>query len=269
MTEQAHDPDSVHEHESTAPLLEIAGLTQRFGGVTAVDDVSLDVRVGTVHGLIGPNGAGKTTLFDCVAGTQRPVTGTIRLSGQDITSKTAVQRARLGMRRTFQRQQVFGWLSVEDNLLLALEWRGGGGGMVGDLLRFRGRTRRERERRARADTVLDRCGLGSIRNEPAGNLSIGQLRRVELARAIVDEPRLLLLDEPTSGLEEEEVDQMGAIVRSLRDSGECGVLLIEHHIPFVMRYSDEVSVLELGRVIAHDVPEQIMQNELVRDAYLT
>jgi branched-chain amino acid transport system ATP-binding protein len=174
----------------------------------------------------------------------------------------------MGLRRTFQRQQVFGWLSVEDNVLLALEWRGGGGGMVGDLLRLPGQRRRERERRDRSEQVLEQCGLLELRNEPAGGLSIGELRRVELARAIVDEPRLLLLDEPTSGLEDSETDQLGEIIVDLRNTAACGVLLIEHHIPFVMQYSDELSVLELGRVIAHGTPDEMMQSEVVRQAYL-
>jgi branched-chain amino acid transport system ATP-binding protein len=253
---------------SAVPILHAEGITQRFGGVTAVDDVSLTVSAGTIHGLIGPNGAGKTTLFDCLAGMQRPVRGTVCLDGRDVTAQSAVQRARQGVRRTFQRQQVFGWLSVEDNVLLALEWHSGGGGMVGDLLALPSRRRRERERRARAEQVLERCGLLKLRAEPAGGLSIGALRRVELARAIVDRPRLLLLDEPTSGLEELEIDLLGTIMQSLRDSGECGVLLIEHHIPFVLEHSDEVTVLDLGRVIAHGSPDEMLQSEAVREAYL-
>jgi branched-chain amino acid transport system ATP-binding protein len=250
------------------PVLEAREVTQRFGGITAVDRVSLTVHAGTVHGLIGPNGAGKTTFFDCIAGVQKPVAGTVLLDGHDVTSASSVARARRGLRRTFQRQQVFGWLSVEDNVLLALEWHGGGGGVVGDLLRLPARRRRERDRRERSDHVLEQCGLLELRREPAGGLSIGELRRVELARAIVDAPRLLLLDEPTSGLEDSEIDQLGEIILGLRNSRECGVLLIEHHIPFVMQYSDELSVLELGRVIARGTPDEMMQSEVVRQAYL-
>jgi branched-chain amino acid transport system ATP-binding protein len=250
------------------PVLDAKGVTQRFGGITAVDDVSLTVQAGTIHGLIGPNGAGKTTFFDCIAGVQKPVKGRVLLAGKDVTNASSVQRARLGLRRTFQRQQVFGWLSVEDNVLLALEWRGGGGGMVGDLLRLPAQRRRERERRERSEQVLEQCGLLALRSEPAGGLSIGELRRVELARAIVDEPRLLLLDEPTSGLEDSETDQLGEIILNLRNAAACGVLLIEHHIPFVMQYSDEMSVLELGRVIARGTPDEMMKSEVVRQAYL-
>ena len=117
-------------------LLDVQGLEQRFGGIVAVSDMSLTVERGKVHGIIGPNGAGKTTLFDCIAGLRPPTAGTIWLEGRDVTRSSAVKRARLGLRRTFQRQQVFGWLSVEDNVLLALEWRGGGGGLFGDAFRL-------------------------------------------------------------------------------------------------------------------------------------
>ena len=260
QTPEQDEPDTV--------ILEARDLTQRFGGIMALDGVSLTVRAGAVHGLIGPNGAGKTTFFDCIAGVQKPVKGQVFLDGIDVTTASSVQRARRGLRRTFQRQQVFGWLSVEDNVLLALEWHGGGGGMVGDLLQLPARRRHERERRARTDQVLEQCGLLELRRAPAGGLSIGELRRVELARAIVDTPRLLLLDEPTSGLEDSETDQLGEIILGLRETQECGMLLIEHHIPFVMKYSDELSVLELGRVIAHGTPEEMMQSEVVREAYL-
>jgi branched-chain amino acid transport system ATP-binding protein len=256
------------DQPTTIDVLVAHGITQRFGGVTALDGVDLSVGPGAIHGLIGPNGAGKTTLFDCLAGVQRPVGGSVLIDGRDVTRQSAVRRARLGVRRTFQRQQVFGWLSVEDNVLLALEWHGGGGGMAGDLVALPSRRRRERERRARVDSVLERCGLIPLRDAPAGGLSIGGLRRVELARAIVDTPRVLLLDEPTSGLEESEIEQLGSIIQSLRAAGECAVVLIEHHIPFVLEHSDEVTVLDLGRVIAQGTPEAMMRSPAVRDAYL-
>jgi branched-chain amino acid transport system ATP-binding protein len=250
------------------PLLDVQGLEQRFGGIIAVYDMSLTVERGEVHGIIGPNGAGKTTLFDCIAGLRPPTSGTILLEGRDVTSSSAVKRARLGLRRTFQRQQVFGWLSVEDNVLLAMEWRGGGGGLFGDAFRLPGRVRRERERRQRVDSALERCGLTNVRDESAGGLSIGALRRVELARAIVDEPCLLLLDEPTSGLEDSDIDQLGDILQDLRARGTCGTLLIEHHVPFAIQHCDRISVLELGKKIASGTPQEVMEDESVREAYL-
>jgi branched-chain amino acid transport system ATP-binding protein len=250
------------------PLLDVQGLEQRFGGIVAVSDMSLSVARGEVHGIIGPNGAGKTTLFDCIAGLRPPTSGTITLEGRDVTRTSAVKRARLGLRRTFQRQQVFGWLSVEDNVLLAMEWRGGGGGLFGDAFRLPGRVKRERDRRTRVDIALDRCGLTKVRDESAGGLSIGALRRVELARAIVDEPCLLLLDEPTSGLEDSDIDQLGGILQDLRSRGTCGTLLIEHHVPFAIQHCDRISVLELGRKIASGTPDEVMEDESVREAYL-
>jgi branched-chain amino acid transport system ATP-binding protein len=251
-----------------APVLEVRDIEQRFGGVRALRGVSLDVRAGEIHGLIGPNGAGKTTLFDCIAGVRAPRAGSVMFRGLDITRSSAVKRARLGVRRTFQRQQVFGWLSVEDNVVLALEWRGGGGGLFGDALRFPGRFRRERSRRELSNKALDSCGLLAVRNEAAGTLSIGGLRRVELARAIVDKPSLLLLDEPTSGLEDGEVAQLGAIISALRAQGSA-ILLVEHHLPFVMERCDRISVLDLGEIISSGIPSEVVKEEAVREAYLT
>ncbi len=250
-------------------LLDVRNVSQRFGGVEALRNVDLSVQAGEIFGLIGPNGAGKTTLFDCIAGVQAPKSGTIHLNGIEITASSAIARARrLGVRRTFQRQQVFGWLSVEDNVLLALEWRGGSGGFLGDVFRLPGRVRLERERRRLARIALERCGLIGVCDQSAGTLSIGGLRRLELARAIVDDPVLILLDEPTSGLEDREIEQLGQILGELRSS-RCGVLLIEHHLPFVMDRCDRIGVLELGLLIATGAPEEVVRNEAVREAYLT
>lgn len=250
-------------------LLSVNGLTQRFGGIVALDDVSLAASADRIHGLIGPNGAGKTTLFDCITGMSRPIAGEIVLGDVNITNESSVKRARRGLRRTFQRQQVFGWLTVEDNVLLALEWRGGGGGLIADLLAAPSRRRREAERRERAGLAIERCGLTGVRNEAAGHLSIGELRRLELARAIVDEPSVLLLDETTSGLEDAEIDRIGRILTELRDGGTCAIVLVEHHLPFVLDCCDEITVLDLGKVIAHGAPDEMIRSDVVRDAYLS
>ena len=166
------------------PILEASAVTMAFGGVRALSEVSVSFAAGEICGLIGPNGAGKTTLFDCLTGIRRPTSGSIRYGGEEVTCRSATWFARQGMRRTFQRQQIFGWLPVEDNVLVALEWRGGGGGLAADLLSLPSRRSRERERRARVDEVLERCGLEALRLEPAANLPIGQARMVELARAV-------------------------------------------------------------------------------------
>jgi branched-chain amino acid transport system ATP-binding protein len=249
-------------------VLHVKGVGQRFGGVVALDNVGLEVHAGEIYGLIGPNGAGKTTLFDCIAGVRAPKSGTIYLDGNDITNESPVARARLGMRRTFQRQQVFGWLTVEDNVLLAMEWRGGGGGFLGDVVRLPRRTSHERARREHVGGVLEQCGLTRQRNEPAGTLSIGALRRVELARAIVDSPTVLLLDEPTSGLEDQDIEQLGVTITELRQS-HCAILLIEHHLPFALQHCDRVGVLDLGVLIASGNTQEIVQSEAVREAYLS
>ena len=250
------------------PILEAETLTMAFGGVRALSEVSVSFAAGEICGLIGPNGAGKTTLFDCLTGVRRPTSGSIRYCGEEVTGRSATWFARQGMRRTFQRQQIFGWLPVEDNVLVALEWRGGGGGLAADLLSLPTRRSRERERRARVDEVLERCGLEALRLEPAANLPIGQARMVELARAVVDRPKVLLLDEPTSGLEEAEAENLAVVVRRLCEEEGCAVVLVEHDVGFVMRECHRVVVLNLGSIIANDVPDVVRADPAVREAYL-
>ena len=244
------------------------GVSVRFGGVMALSDVTIDARAGEVVGLIGPNGAGKTTLFDVLSGIRSPTTGRIVYEGDDVTRRSPTWRSRHGIRRTFQRQQMFGWLSVEDNVLVALEWRGGGGGLLADLAGLPTRRRRERERRSRTDEVLELCGLLELRQQPAGKLPIGRARMVEMARAIVDEPRVLLLDEPTSGLEESETRSLGESVQRVCKERGCAVVLVEHDVGFVMKHCDRIVVLNLGKVIAEGTPEEIREDALVQEAYL-
>ncbi len=246
----------------------LQGVTVRFGGITALDDVSFEVGRGEVLGLIGPNGAGKTTLFDVVSGVRTPDDGRVMLDGADVTNLSAVARARRGMRRTFQRVQTFGWLTVEDNVLTALEWRGGGGGILADLVSFPTRRRHERARRVRVAEVLELCGLSTVAKDPAGALPIGLARMVEVARAIVDEPKVLLLDEPTSGLEVGEADRLGDLIQAIRKDEACAVVLVEHDVGFVMRQCDRIVVLDLGRVLAAGTPPEIQANAEVRTAYL-
>jgi branched-chain amino acid transport system ATP-binding protein len=172
------------------------------------------------------------------------------------------------MRRTFQRVQTFGWLSVEDNVLTALEWRGGGGGILADLVAFPTRRRHERARRVRVSEVLELCGLSAVAKDPAGALPIGLARMVEVARAIADEPKVLLLDEPTSGLEVGEADRLGDLIQAIRKDEACAVVLVEHDVGFVMRQCDRIVVLDLGRVLAAGTPPEIQANAEVRTAYL-
>jgi branched-chain amino acid transport system ATP-binding protein len=249
-------------------VLELDNIGVRFGGVVGLDGVSLRVSEGEICGLIGPNGAGKTTLFDVISGMRTPQQGSVTMDGVDVTSLSAPNRARRGIRRTFQRVQTFGWLSVEDNVLTALEWHGGGGGLAGDLLALPSRKRRERQRRERVDHILGLCGLTEIRKASAGSLPIGQARMVEFARAIVETPRLLLLDEPTSGLEEAEVDRLAQSMRALLGEHECAVILVEHDMHFVMGECNPIVVLDQGRLLCSGSPEEIRTNEEVQAAYL-
>lgn len=249
------------------PLLEVAGVSVRFGGVTALDHVSLGFPADQICGLIGPNGAGKTTLFDTISGIRAPSAGRIVYDGVDVTKRSVTWRARHGIRRTFQRQQTFGWLSVEDNVIAALEWHGGGGGLLADLVRAPTRLRREKARRKRAEQVLELCGIVDIAGTPAASLPLGKARLAEMARAIVDHPRVLLLDEPTSGLEEAEVESFGASIRAVRAEERCAVVLVEHDVGFVMRLSDRVIALDLGRILADGTPEEVRRDRAVAEAY--
>jgi branched-chain amino acid transport system ATP-binding protein len=253
---------------SAPAVLRLDGIRVDFGGIRALNDLSLSVSAGEVLGLIGPNGAGKTTTFDVVSGVRRPDAGTVVLDGRDVTRTSAAGRARHGVRRTFQRVQTFGWLSVEDNILIALETAGGGGGFLADLLAAPSRRRRERERRARAREYLERCGLGAVRNELAGSLPIGLARMLELARAIVDGPKVLLLDEPASGLDQVEAGRLCEQIERVRTETGCALLLVEHDPEFVMGLCERIVVLVGGAVLAQGSPAEIQQSAAVREAYL-
>ncbi|WP_329275906.1 ABC transporter ATP-binding protein [Streptomyces sp. NBC_00691] len=237
------------------PLLRANGIDVRFGGVHALRDVTLSVGPGEICGLIGPNGAGKTTLFDVMSGIRRPDAGTIAYDGTDITRRSPVWRARHGIRRTFQRQQLFGQLTVTDNLVVAQDWRGG----------VRPAARRHRERAA---AVLHECGLGALGDTYAGGLPVGRARMVELARALADPPRVLLLDEPASGTTAEERRELGAVIRHMADEENCAVLLVEHNVAFVMELCSRVVVLDLGRVLAEGTAAEVHADPAVREAYL-
>lgn len=259
---------SFDQSPAGGSVLKVDGIGVSFSGVIALRSVSLDVARGEVLGLIGPNGAGKTTFFDVVSGLRQPKSGSIFFDGEEVTDRSAMWRSRAGMRRTFQRQQVFGRLSVEENLLCALEWRGGGGGILADLVALPRRRRIERRRRAEVDRVIELCGLGRVRQAMAGSLPIGMARMVELGRALADSPSLILLDEPTSGLGDAEVACLSTVISTLRAERSCAVLLVEHDISFVMSHCDRIVVLELGTVLAQGTPGEIQANAQVREAYL-
>jgi branched-chain amino acid transport system ATP-binding protein len=252
-----------------ATVLALEGIRVRFGGITAVDGVDLRVAPNEICGVIGPNGAGKTTLFDVIAGVRKPDEGKIFLDGSDMTKATSVAMARFGIRRTFQRIQTYGWLSVEDNVLAALDWRGGGGGVVADLFRLPSRRRIERQRRDQVEEVLRACGLWEIREQRVCDLPLGRARMVEFARAIVDPPKLLLFDEPTSGLDAADAEIMGEHIERLHKSETCAILLVEHNVSFVLRYAPRIVVLDLGKVLADGTPEEIQSDPAVLAAYFS
>jgi branched-chain amino acid transport system ATP-binding protein len=262
-----------------AALLEIAGLTRRFGGVTAVDNLSLAVEEGALISVIGPNGAGKTTLFNLVTGLDRPDAGTVRLAGRDITGLPAEKLAPLGFARTFQHGRVFGNLSVLDNVLIGAHTRLAAVrpalpvmGPVAELalaLVRPGAVRNEEEQlRADAREILALFGerLTPRINNPAFSLSYANRRRLEIARALALKPRVLFLDEPTAGMNPSETNEMLEIIRTLK--GKFTILLIEHKLDLVMQLSDRVIVMDDGTKIAEGLPQAVAADPAVITAYL-
>ena len=256
---------SPSEHLSA--LLRVEDVSISFGGIKAVDQVSFTLDRGCC-GIIGPNGAGKTTLLDTLAGVLVPRTGRILLAGQEVTGRSSTWRAQHGIRRTFQRHQAFGWLTVEENLLVACEWRGRGRRILTDLLAARSSRRRRQAHRERIDHVLEVCGLTGVRDRRAATLPIGQVRLMEFARAIVDRPRLLLLDEPTSGLGPADTERLGSAVADLTAKGECAAILVEHDLDFVTGVCDRLMVLTSGRVLTSGDPAEVCRDPRVVSAYI-
>lgn len=248
-------------------LLEVRGVGVRYGGLQALAGVNLDVLADEIVGLIGPNGAGKTTLFNVVSGLQRPSAGAIRFDGFDVTQRPAHRRAKLGLSRTFQRVQVFRRLTVADNVLIGIEATRSLT-PVSSLLRTTRTVRLERVARQKVAAVLELVGIGDIGARPAGTLPLGMQRRVELARALAQSPRLLLLDEPASGLDESESTQFCEVVRRARDELGLAVLIVEHDMEVIKRICDHVYVLDFGRLIASGSPDAVVSDPKVLAAYL-
>lgn len=243
------------------PLLEARDLTIRFGGLVAVDAVSMAIAPGEVRGLIGPNGAGKTTFFNAVSGLVPLSGGTVRLGGEDVTALPAHRRAAAGMRRTFQSVQLLPHQTVLENVLIGLHTDLAAPG-------WRGRRGREAEAQAKVEHVLAFLGIAGSILTPASRLTFAEQRLTEIARAVVSRPRLLLLDEPAAGLSPAEVDGLGELLHRLRDEWDVTILLVEHVLSLVLNRSDRVTVLENGRMIAEGCPEEVANDPAVQEAYL-
>ena len=248
-------------------LLEIVGVSLSFGGVRALNAVDLSVEEGTIHGLIGPNGSGKTTLCNVVTRFIAPSTGGVRFAGRDLSTTRAHEVAALGLSRTFQDLQVFGEMTALENVMLGWHSRGRSGALAA-ALGLPGVRREDRDARDRAIAALEYVRMDAFAGRRANRLSFGQQRMVELARALVAEPRLLLLDEPAAGLSLPMVDVLTEILQDLRHRGRVTVVLIEHVIRLVMAVSDRISVLDHGERIAHGSPAEVRANPRVIEAYL-
>lgn len=273
------------------PVLKLENVTMQFGGVVAVDDLSMEVRQGEIVALIGPNGAGKTTAFNVVTGVYAPTNGCLYLDGKPYLCehpagkakktylgsdadkfarhptlrKTPDQITKMGLARTFQNIRLFGKLTVFENVLIAKHMHAKGGFLAATFhLNGKEETRMRRE----AMELLEIVGLAELKDETASNLPYGQQRRLEIARALATDPRLLILDEPAAGMNPQETVELTEFIREIREQFDLSILLIEHHMNLVMDISDRIYVLEFGKLIAEGIPVEVQANERVIEAYL-
>ncbi len=247
-------------------LLEVEGLGITFGGVRAVSDVGFNLDAGEIVSIIGPNGAGKTTLFNMISGVYRPQSGRVRLAGEDVTAMSPFLLARRGLSRTFQNLQVFQAMSVLENVMSGFHLRERGA-VLADLFAWPSARRRARAAREEARALLARVGLERAAEREAGSLSYGSLKRLEIARALALEPRLLLLDEPAAGCNAVESEETDHLIAEIAAAGTA-ILLVEHDMKMVMRISKHIVVLDHGEKIAEGEPAVVSRNPRVIEAYL-
>ena len=247
-------------------LLETKGLTRHFGGLIAINNVDLEINTGTIHGIIGPNGAGKTTLLNLIAAFHQVSNGSIIYKGKDITNKDTAQRARSGIRRTFQNLKIFSEMTTIENVSIGLHATNSAG-IFDALLQTSRHHKTELNIFSRAYETLELVGLSSYANSIAGQLAYGHRRLLEIARAIVSEPDLLLLDEPAAGLYSTESIILSKLIKKIQSRGAT-IILVEHHMDVVMSVCDMITVLNHGQKLAEGNPSQIQSNPLVIDAYL-
>ncbi|HRK84337.1 high-affinity branched-chain amino acid ABC transporter ATP-binding protein LivG [Alcaligenes sp. SDU_A2] len=248
-------------------LLSVSGLCMRFGGLLAVDNVGFEVGKDEVFAIIGPNGAGKTTVFNCVGGFYKPSAGTVLLNGQPIHGLASHKVAQKGLVRTFQNVRLFKKLTVLENLLVAQHQQLNAGFLSG-LLNLGKYRRSEKQAKERAAHWLDFMGLSDMANREAGNLAYGHQRRLEIARCMITQPRLLMLDEPAAGLNPQEKQDLQHLIDQLRREFDVAVLLIEHDMSLVMGVSDRILVMEYGKPIATGKPDEVRNDPRVIKAYL-
>lgn len=249
------------------PLLDVRGLTMRFSAILALDGVSFEVLAGQVTGLIGPNGAGKTTLFNCLSRLYAWQSGEVYFDGRALSSCKPHEVAALGIGRTFQNLALFDTMSVMDNVKVGRHPRLSSG-LLDNMLRWPSLVLEEEQTEERAWTLLCFLRIDNVAHTPVGQLPFGTRKRVELARALMSEPRILLLDEPAAGLNHEEVNELGDVILAVRDKLGVSVLLVEHHMGLVMRISDRVIALNFGRFLASGSPDEIRSRPDVVEAYL-
>jgi branched-chain amino acid transport system ATP-binding protein len=246
--------------DSDRAVLRTDGVTKRFGGLTAVDDVDIEIHSGEIVGLIGPNGAGKSTLFNCITGTLTPDEGRVYLQGEDVTDWPEHKIARAGLGRMFQETRIFGDMTVRKNLLLAAQE---GGADVSSLMR-----RPDSSLLARTDELLDYVDLGGLAETRAGRMSFGQQKLLEFAMELMSEPEILLMDEPAGGINPSMLGNLIEYIRNANEEQESTIFLIEHNMDFVMDIADRIYVLAHGERIANGTPEEIQNDQRVLDAYL-
>ncbi|MEG1761467.1 MAG: ABC transporter ATP-binding protein [Hydrogenoanaerobacterium sp.] len=252
-------------------ILKTNDITMRFGGVTALNNLSIEINEGEIVALIGPNGAGKTTAFNVITGVYAPTAGEVLFEENAIIRNsprlalTPDRITKLGIARTFQNIRLFKDLTVFENVLIAKHCRSKAG-VVSAM--FRANYKEEKEMRQSAAELLDIVGLSSAQNEVASSLPYGQQRRLEIARALATKPKLLLLDEPAAGMNPQETDDLSAFIRDIKDKFNLTVFMIEHHMDLVMEISDRIYVLDFGETIAKGTPAEIQNNKRVIDAYL-